>query len=741
MLVQRLSLTVAAVSAFLCAYGQTTLAESSLCDEAVIMAGDNTTIPYLCDKNDRTAFTAEAPEGISVTLKVQRPWMLKGINIVASESKTQFPASCSLYARANSTDEWTKVYDYSKLTISGPYTSFLHKVPGRFKTAATEFRLDFSAPVEGSTLSIADLQLLGYPVDDPSNLANENNSQFTSSAADNATLDFNFENPVTLSAYALTPGQTGASASRPASWEFLASEDGQNWVTLDWRSNNSNLAVDSYQERYTLPSSGTVVNYGDEAERVLKVMLNNFYRDYGSGKYLIHAWHENPDKEGRSFDYWWQAHAVDACVDAYLRTGNRVWGNRAAQLKLGMYTAYDPNRLDLWNSFYDDMEWMCIACCRAAEFLPSGNSVWLSEAKKLFNWIWGGWNDVDGGGIGWNCDNGKNSKNSCSNAPAMIAAARLYKLTGDQDYLDKAIKIHDWMLTHSRFDDGFIKDSPHNEDCGWTFSYNQGTWVGGLLELYKITGDEKYRQTAVELMDKCLFGQWYSPHGIMREQGDGDGGLFKGIYIRYIAQWVLSGKLDPERQFRYAKYLTENAKSLYLTSLIKPDMKVMPCWCSRDKNYNGSVNGSADGTYHSSILLSGVFLLESVDRMRREGLLNEDYSVKNPAIGKPYSHYRIHFTSNRGASDIKLGNWALYAAGSAGLTQVTASRKTGVISSGAGNIQVSGIDPGTEIRIFAPTGRQEAALTASATDTSISLNPGIYVVTLSDGTAAKAIVR
>ena len=61
--------------------------------------------------------------------------------------------------------------------------------------------------------------------------------------------------------------------------------------------------------------------------------------------------------------------------------------------------------------------------------------------------------------------------------------------------------IHDWMLDHLRFDDGFIKDGPNNERRGWAFTYNQGTWVGGLLELYKITRDEKYRETAVDLMD------------------------------------------------------------------------------------------------------------------------------------------------------------------------------------------------------------------------------------------------
>ena len=60
------------------------------------------------------------------------------------------------------------------------------------------------------------------------------------------------------------------------------------------------------------------------------------------------------------------------------------------QIKKGMYTAYDAGRQDLWNSFYDDMEWMAIACLRAYEHFTISRNEWLTEAKQLFDWIWGG---------------------------------------------------------------------------------------------------------------------------------------------------------------------------------------------------------------------------------------------------------------------------------------------------------------------------------------------------------------
>lgn len=49
-----------------------------------------------------------------------------------------------------------------------------------------------------------------------------------------------------------------------------------------------------------------------------------------------------------------------------------------------------------------------------------------------------------GGGVWWE-KNSPNSKNACSNGPAMILAARLYRETGKQEYLDFATKIYDWM--------------------------------------------------------------------------------------------------------------------------------------------------------------------------------------------------------------------------------------------------------------------------------------------------------
>lgn len=758
----------AAMATALTAAGQSTFAESSICDGAGITLADGggtATLQALCDRNDLTFFENGSSGKATVCIEASEPWFLTGVTVVAGDDTSAAPVSMWVYGRDGADDEWTRISNYSRMKYSGgPYTSYFGKVQSQ--TAFSEFRVDFEA--SGEKLRIAEFQLLGYPSRDDNNLATAANGRFSAPANVSGTealgiagditpvtmkgarqgndlrdswIDYTFDEPVAISSYGITSNSAARGSMRPSAWDLMASADGVEWVTLDRRCNEENFGFSNYMQRFSLPSAGPVIDYAAVADKLLERMSGDFYREYFGGRYLIHSWHPDPSKLGTSYDYWWQAHAVDACVDAYKRTGKRIWNTRAAQIKKGMYTAYDASRQDLWNAFYDDMEWMAIACTRAAETLPNA-SEWLSEAKQLFEWIWGGWSDVDGGGISWNCNDGRDSKNSCSNAPAMIAATHLYRLTGEQHYLDKAIMIFDWMLTHSRFDDGFIKDSPHNDNRGWTFSYNQGTWVGGLLELYKITGEQKYRDIAIDLLDKCIDGNWYSPAGIMREQGDGDGGLFKGIFIRYIAEWILSGKLDSERQYRYAKYFVENAKSLYMSSLIKPDYQVMPCWRSRGANFNGSVNGAPDGSYHASILLSGIFLFEGVDRMQRAGLLDGN-AVVNPNIGKKYRHYRLRVTDNGGSDDVELCGFSLYGAPSAGVADVRTGRNGVTMSSARGTISLGGLVPGARVSVHSPSGTTAAAATASDSSISMAVAPGLYIVSVSGPMAAagKIIVK
>ncbi len=73
----------------------------------------------------------------------------------------------------------------------------------------------------------------------------------------------------------------------------------------------------------------------------------------------------NQNNDGHTgFNYWWNAHALDVLVDGYIRTKDPAYTARMDELLTGMYKK-NGNKWE--NNFYDDMEWLAIACIRAYE--------------------------------------------------------------------------------------------------------------------------------------------------------------------------------------------------------------------------------------------------------------------------------------------------------------------------------------------------------------------------------------
>ena len=71
----------------------------------------------------------------------------------------------------------------------------------------------------------------------------------------------------------------------------------------------------------------------------------------------------NQDNNGHTgFNYWWNAHALDVLVDGYNRTRSPAYIAKMDALLDGMYK---KNGNKWTNNFYDDMEWMALACLRA----------------------------------------------------------------------------------------------------------------------------------------------------------------------------------------------------------------------------------------------------------------------------------------------------------------------------------------------------------------------------------------
>lgn len=144
--------------------------------------------------------------------------------------------------------------------------------------------------------------------------------------------------------------------------------------------------------------------------------------------------------------------------------------------------------------YYDDNEWIVIEYVRAYRLL--GEEKYLESAKKLAEYVYSGWVSSSGG-IRW--IEGGDSCNTCSNGPAALLSCMLYEETGDEYYLDWASKIYDWTRTKLCDTDGTyfdnIKINGGSVDRA-KYSYNTGTMIVSGVMLYRITGDEEYLNQA-----------------------------------------------------------------------------------------------------------------------------------------------------------------------------------------------------------------------------------------------------
>lgn len=341
----------------------------------------------------------------------------------------------------------------------------------------------------------------------------------------------------------------------------------------------------------------------------------NAAADSSSSKLIYAFWNTsdsyfNSNNSGlKDFQYWPQAHALDVMIDAYKRSNDNFYKTTIDQWYDGV-KKFNGNTF--YNQFYDDMEWNALAMLRA--YNATSDDRFKTAAIDVWKDIQTGWNTNAGGGISWKKDQ-PYSKNACSNGPACILAARLYQQFGDVKDKEWALKIYDWEkeylfntangAVYDGIDSrtGFIQKS-------WIFTYNEGTFLGSALELYKITGEKGYLNDAVKAADYTLNNLVDSNDRLLKNEGNGDGGLFKGVFIRYFTQLILNPDLDAAVKKRYITFFKHNTETLWRTGTDKSLILFGPYW----KTKPGSTTDLTTQT-------SGAMLIEAAALLKSQNLL------------------------------------------------------------------------------------------------------------------------
>jgi len=250
---------------------------------------------------------------------------------------------------------------------------------------------------------------------------------------------------------------------------------------------------------------------------------------------------------------WTQAIYWDLAMDVYQRTKSAsqlAMVNDIYNGGLNQYDGYNWSNSAKW-FIYDDMMWWVTALARANQL--TGNATYLQKSIEGFNYVWAGSYDPDKGGMFW--DFNHSGKNACINYPTVIAAVRLYQITGDDSYLSKAKSIYSWAkanlfnAANGRIADHKIGDNPPGYE---DYTYNQGTAIGAAVMLYKVTKNTSYLDDAKLAADytknnMCL-------NGLLPAEGDfNEQGVLKAIFAQYIMMLVKDGG-----QSQYLPWLQQN---------------------------------------------------------------------------------------------------------------------------------------------------------------------------------------
>jgi predicted alpha-1,6-mannanase (GH76 family) len=294
--------------------------------------------------------------------------------------------------------------------------------------------------------------------------------------------------------------------------------------------------------------------------------------------HLAHTTH--PPRRSPTWNYWWQAHYLDAVVDAGLRceregdrAGARVRAGRGDRL---LRTIRLRNGARWVNGFYDDMAWLALAAGRLRD-LHAGlgrerpprrlRTAERDLTRQLRSAATG---DL-GGGLFWSIE--RDFKNSPATGPAALHLARL-------GAREEAHRLVDWLYARLWSpESGLVLDGIRltgtaaggrtelRVDDVW--SYNQGTVLGALVTL----GDEQSLTRAAALV--AAVEQHLTAQGVLHTHGGGDGGLFTGILGRYLALAATTDGLDPAARATAASLVTTTADGL---------------WAGRDRRGRGAMD-------------------------------------------------------------------------------------------------------------------------------------------------------
>jgi hypothetical protein len=239
--------------------------------------------------------------------------------------------------------------------------------------------------------------------------------------------------------------------------------------------------------------------------QVLKQSIAQHFIDPATGYYIEKTIRKSEDKP---YAYLWPlCGLVQAANEEEALTGKTGYLDR---VMMAIQAYYDPSapapaygsyivKEKRDDRFYDDNQWIAIACLDAYE--RTKDKKYLEQGELVYRFMMTGFDTIGGGGLYWK-EKDLTTKNTCSNGPGVLVSLQLYKATGIKTYLDTAILLYDWTRKHLLSSENVYYDNmklPSREIDQRTYTYNTGTMLQSSVKLYEITGEKGYLEHARNL--------------------------------------------------------------------------------------------------------------------------------------------------------------------------------------------------------------------------------------------------
>ena len=298
----------------------------------------------------------------------------------------------------------------------------------------------------------------------------------------------------------------------------------------------------------------------------LPLAQDDFNANTAAGTAVLQQWcNEGGVANSTVYDTtgWWNS---ANCVEALIAD---IIANNDVQYLPSLTNTFNANSSgNFLNSFYDDEGWWCHAWIRAYDI--TGNTNFLKMAKTIFADLTAGWDTTNqncAGGIWWNKSH--TYKNAIPNELFLLNATELHQRTpgdaGTGSYFYWATNEWTWFKNSGMINSlNMVNDGLNGcvNNGGTTWTYNQGVILGGLTDLYKITGDSSYLNQAMAIAGATITNL-VDGNGVLVEPCEsgncgGDGTEFKGIFQRNLAYLY-----DETRTPAYYNYLRTNAHATW----------------------------------------------------------------------------------------------------------------------------------------------------------------------------------